>query len=152
MSASSFSLSSVVSGNWSTHDLNTFTVLYFIRIPYNLHFQSLLLDKFLDIYITSPVSARIEYQEFNFTIEIKEPNSLHPYGYTQINDKLSLDLFFITRDAAQVSIIDKDSMKIYTYGWIRPEITQITYKEWIRVIGFILSLLFFVKQLMNYIC
>lgn len=140
-----FSLRSIVPGNWSTSSNGEFHVMYFV--PYKGHFQALLKDRVLDAYILSRSSVRIEYMDYNFTVSLDNVDGIHPHGFTDVTNTISLDICFLSKNAFEVTVIDKERGKIETWGVIRPHLTEVNRLDILKVIGFFVGLIYVIKSI-----
>jgi hypothetical protein len=146
-----FSLRSIVPGNWSTSSNGEFRVLYFVPLFGVGHYQALLNDKFLDIFIHSPTRARVTYEGYNFSLEIDNPIDSHPTSFAQISDSLWLDVCFLSRSAIEVSIADVVNKRILSWGFARPRLRPITLLDQVKAVGLLIGVLFFAKMTFGYV-
>lgn len=145
-----FSLRSIVPGNWSTSSNDEFHVMYFV--PYQGHFQALLNDMALDMYVLSRSSVRVEYIKYNFTMELENVDDVHPHGYATLTDFLSVDVNFMSRNALTISIINTKEGMIKTWGVIRPHLTEISLVDAVKVVGFFIGLVYVMQWACKMCC
>lgn len=130
-----------IAGNWSSRSNNEYRVLYFIPITNIQHYQALLNDQFLDIYITSNSSVNVSYDKYNFTLALKDINS-HIFGSTRIAPNLVLEIFFFSQHVVEISIADTSKRSISSWIFQRP-LPQPTTKDYLTAFFFFGSILVF---------
>lgn len=144
-----FNARSIVAGNWSTSSNSQFHVLYFIPIKGFGHFQALLNDKFLDIWILSKTTVRVTYEALNFTLSISHTDGPHPFGSTQLSKREFLDVAFVSRSAIGISVVDIEIGSITHWGVIRPRPTMASLSDTVKVAGFLALSFYLFKKVVS---
>lgn len=129
-----FIIQHYIAGNWSSKSNNQLHTLYFIPISNIKHYQALLNDKFLDIYINSLLSIQVIFEKFNFSLNFKKIGSYF-YANSKIEENYFIDVFIYSRDVVDISFINSTKSEILTWTFQRP-IPQITTKDKFVVISF----------------
>jgi hypothetical protein len=145
-----FSLRLIVAGNWSTSSGAQLRVFYFVPVHGIGHFQALLNDKFLDIFITSQTSARVVYEQYNFTFDVSDPEGPHPTAFAEIADSLFVDVCLLSRSAFELALIDSKAQTIAGYSFIRPHLRTVTKSDLIQAILALAGIVFFAKKTIDY--
>jgi hypothetical protein len=145
-----FSLRSIVPGNWSSSSNGEFRVLYFVPLFGLGHYQALLNDKFLDIFIRSPTSAGVTYAGYNFSFEIDNPMDTHPTAFAKVSDALWLDICLVSGSAVEVSIADVTNKRILSWAFTRPGLRRITLFDQVKAVGLLVGVVFFAKKTIGY--
>ena len=128
----SFSLQSLVSGNWTSDSNNQLHTLFFIPIKTVHHYQALLNNKFVDIYIKSNATADVIYENFNFSINVKILDSKYRYAFAQIDSDFYIEFFLDSIDYVSVTLIKISKKEIVEWVFKRP-LPQLNKKEKIMI-------------------
>jgi hypothetical protein len=144
------SLRSMVAGNWSTSSNGKFRVLYFVPVYGIGHFQALLDDKFLDVFVTSPTSARVVYENYNFTFAIANPNDGHPAAFASVTESIFIDGCLVSRSAIDISIINVNTSTMSSWSVIRPHLKEVRKGDVITAIAFFVAIAFFTTKTLRY--
>jgi hypothetical protein len=145
-----FSLRSIVAGNWSTSSGGRLRVLYFVPVHGIGHFQALLNDRFLDIFIASQTSARVLYGQYNFTISVSDPEGPHPTALAEIADSLFVDICLLSNSAFELALIDARAQTVTGWSFIRPHLTGLTKGSLIQAAVSLVGIVFFAKKTIDY--
>lgn len=132
-----FIIQRYISGNWSSRSNNQLHILYFIPISNNQHYQALLNDKFLDIYVNSFTSIQVFFCKFNFSLNFRQIRSYF-YANYQIEENFFIDVFIYSKDVIDVSFTNSTNGDIITWTFQRP-IPQLTRKDKIITTSFFLG-------------
>jgi hypothetical protein len=145
-----FSLRSIVSGNWSTSSNGQFRVLYFVPVHGKGHFQALLNDKFLDVFVTSLTSARVTYQQYNFTVNIENPLDDHPSAFSRVTESIFIDICLLSKSALDISIIDTSEGRISSWSVIRPHLKNVGKGDLFNAVVSLIGIAFFARKTLGY--
>ncbi|OHS98332.1 hypothetical protein TRFO_08902 [Tritrichomonas foetus] len=138
-----------IAGNWTTDSNNQIHTFYFIPIQNVNHYQALLNDKFLDIYIKSFSSVDISYMNYNFTLNFQNTNTRNPYAIAQIEPGYLIDVFIYTKDIIDVSLINETKNEIVVWTFKRP-IPQLTRKDKFVLLSFFSCIIILVLYAIYY--
>ena len=120
-----------IAGNWSSRSNDQLHTLYFIPISNIHHYQALLNDKFLDIYVNSLLSIKVVYDKYSFSLDFKQIGS-YIYANQKIEDNFFIDVFAYSKDVVDISFA-------ITWTFQRP-IPQLTTKDKFVVSAFFFSI------------
>lgn len=116
-----------IAGNWSSRSNNQLRTLYFIPISSIQHYQALLNDKFLDIYVKSLLSVQVVYDKYNFSLNFRKVKS-HLSAVAQIEPHFFIDVFTYSRDVIDIVFTNLTKVDMMTWTFQRP-IPQLTTKD-----------------------
>ena len=147
-----FNVRSIVAGNWSTSSNGEFHVMYFVPVKGYGHFQALLNDRFLDIWVLSKTNARVCYEGLNFTLQFEQSNTTHPFASAIMNDQLLVDVVLLTKNALRIAIVNRETGDITNWSVIRPKLATVTAKDVAIVVGFMAMSAYLARKIAHLLC